>query len=297
MERQDGILWRLARLHPGWVTLIVWTGYAFLTVAHWMVNLAHQASAAAAFSGFMLFYMGYPLFALLYLPGRFRSKSRRRPESALAAFFALWVFVGAAMAAGEDNMGALLGAADAGEVAAVLAFAVPFLIVASATFYLLVGAALALVEAETGGIASFRWKVGAAFAFLLLIIGAPFIHQRIRCLAKQANKADLVVDALPLERLVIERMASGHLSLELTEQPSWESFERYADELLRRLDGRVVERDTTVDMHLWSVEIETVPLRLVYKDFSNRVNLESDSYPGDMLIRKLRARLAPAAKP
>ena len=47
-------------------------------------------------------------------------------------------------------------------------------------------------------------------------------------------------------------------------------------------------------MHLWGVEVETVPLRLVYEDYPNRVMLEPDSFPGDMLLRKLHARLSPA---
>ncbi|HMA16648.1 MAG TPA: DUF3630 family protein, partial [Kiloniellaceae bacterium] len=94
-------------------------------------------------------------------------------------------------------------------------------------------------------------------------------------------------------RLVLKEDREGHLGLELTELPSWWSLERYAETLLQQLGGRVLNRATLVDMHLWTVEIETVPLRLVYEDFPNRVSLESDSYPGDMLLRKLQARLKP----
>jgi hypothetical protein len=46
--------------------------------------------------------------------------------------------------------------------------------------------------------------------------------------------------------------------------------ERYSKELLHRLDGCIVARSTIVDMRLWEVEIETVPLRLVYEDFPRR---------------------------
>lgn len=47
-------------------------------------------------------------------------------------------------------------------------------------------------------------------------------------------------------------------------------------------------------MHLWDIEVETVPLQLVYEDFPNRVMLESNSFSGDRLLKKLQARLLPA---
>lgn len=99
--------------------------------------------------------------------------------------------------------------------------------------------------------------------------------------------------ALPMERLVLTEDREGHLGLELAELPSWTSFESYAERLLQQLGGRVLNRATLVDMHLWDVEIESVPLRLVYEDFPNRICLESDSDAGDLLVRTLQRRLKP----
>jgi hypothetical protein len=48
-------------------------------------------------------------------------------------------------------------------------------------------------------------------------------------------------------------------------------------------------------MHLWDIEIDGVSLRLVYEDYPNRICLESDNDPGDMLLRQLQKRLLPPA--
>src|SRR3546814_19416329 len=88
-----------------------------------------------------------------------------------------------------------------------------------------------------------------------------------------------------MERLALAPMASGHLCLELTERPGWGDFGRYAEELLSRLDGRAVDKASVVDMHIWNIEIETVPLQLVYEDHPNRICLESNGYPGDKIGR------------
>ena len=123
---------------------------------------------------------------------------------------------------------------------------------------------------------------------------AELLLDRLRTWLAPMAAVDCKVE-FPLERLMLEPMASGHLCLELTELPGWWDFELYAGELLRRLEGRVTEKATVVDMHLWNVEIETVPLRLVYEDYPNRICLESDSDQGDTLLRQLHQRLTPPA--
>ena len=47
-------------------------------------------------------------------------------------------------------------------------------------------------------------------------------------------------------------------------------------------------------MHIWNVAIDTIPLCLVYDDYPNGGTLKSESHAGDMLLRKLQQRLAPA---
>ena len=138
-------------------------------------------------------------------------------------------------------------------------------------------------------------KIGTALQFFYLPLCVYFLHRRIRRLILEFESGDPIIFDLPLESLKIERQAGGRLYLLLTERIGWEDFERYAEELLDRLDGRVAERGCSADMHLWNVEIETLPLRLVYDDFPKGVTLESDSPAGDMLLKKLQRRLAPAA--
>lgn len=287
---RDGLLRGIARLHPGWVMPIVWLGYF---ACNWSIE-AEPVLAVASFTGFMLLYMSYPLFVLLFLSGRFATWSPPRPGRAVAAFSAIEIIVVAVILIGPDTVDALIDAANAGVPAAILAFAVPFSILTVSFFYLIIGAALVLVAAERGRAFRAWHNLAALLQFFYLPICVFFIHRRIRRLVSDYEKRDHIALDLPIEKLEIEQQASGHLCLVLTERPGWEDFESYAEELLRRLDGRVLDRITAVDTHLWKVEIETIPLLLVYEDSPNLVNLESDSYPGDMLLKKLQARLAPA---
>jgi hypothetical protein len=211
------------------------------------------------------------------------------------AFATLEVCAVGALFAGADRVIAVTDAANAGDVAAILTFVIPFLSAGIALFYLLIGAALALVDAEYGGAGRFGRKLGTGLQFFYLMFGVFFVHRRIRRLVNDFDSGDPIVVKLPLGSLKIEQQACGHLSLLLTERIGWDDFECYATELLRRLDGRVVWKGSAADMHIWNVEIETLPFRLVYDDYPNGVTLESESYPGDMLLQKLQARLAPAS--
>ena len=288
-EGQGSILWRLARLHPGLMLLVYFLTMLIGTGVDGILEEAGSVVPVLINPLLLLFLQAYPLFVIAFLAGRFASHSTGRLTLPVAAL----VFLGVSdVILSLFRYLTLNGAVDIPvsfqQVLAVLAF-LAFL----AWFYLWITASVKLIEAENGPHYSWLRVFGAFLLFFYLpFFGVYFLHRRIRRLVSDYEKADPIVIDLPMERLVVEPMASGHLSLELTEQPSWGSFERYAEELLRRLEGRVVERGTIVDMHLWKVEIETVPLRLVYEDYPNRVSLESESYPGDMLIRKLQARLA-----
>lgn len=291
-EAQDGILWRIARLHPLWVTLVVWLGFvAYTGYMQWFE--AAPVLAVASFTGFMLFHMSYPLFVLLFLSGRFRTWSPPQPGRALAAFFAIEILIAAGILVGPDDLEVVTDAANAGDVVAILAFAAPFSILVVSFCYLIVGAALALVAAEYGKACRTWPKIVTSLQFFYLPICVYFLHRRIRRLVQDFESGDPIVVNLPLDALKIERQASGHLYLLLTECIGWEDFERYAKELLRRLDGRAYEKGAAADMHLWNVEIETLPFRLVYDDYPDGVTLESESQAGDMLLRKLQKRLAP----
>jgi len=289
--QQNGILWRIARLHPGWVTLIVWVGYWFHVLSVEVFQGIPIASAAA-FTVFLCFHFGYLLFVLFFVSGRFRSRSQVKAVRALSAICAVEVLAVSAIFAGPDSLQTLIDAGNSGDAVANMALTAAFLTLFVALLYLIAAPALALVDAEFGGSARTWRKIAALLQFFYLPFCVYFIHRRIRRLVTQEGRPDPIVYELPRERLALETMKSGHLCLELTERVGWEDFARYGEELLHRLDGRVVAKGSISDMHLWHVEIETLPLNLVYEDFPNRIRLESDSHAGDMLLRNLQERLA-----
>lgn len=289
--REDGLTWRLARLHP----LLV---FAVLFMALILVVYLDEIviEPESRFRGFVpslgiAIYSGYPLFVILFVSGRFASRSTPRFKLPVAAFVAVQLFGLVVTIMSSDLRAAL----QAGELMIALPFWTLWLLCAVSLFYLLIVAAYALVEAERGPYRSGHQVFGAVLLFFYGPFGWYFLHRRVRRLVANYETCDPIAIELPTEKLVMEKGASGHLGLELTERIGWDDFENYATEILRRLDARVIERATMVDMHLWDVEVETVPLRLVYEDHPDRIILESSSFPGDMMLKKLRARLSPAA--
>jgi hypothetical protein len=291
-EGQGRILGRIARLHPGLMLLVYFLTILIGTGVGGILEEAGSVMPVVINPLLLLFVQAYPLFVIAFLAGRFASLSTGRLTLPVAALVLLGVS-GALLSLFRYLT--LSGAVDV-PVSLQQVLAVLAILAFVAWFYLWITASVKLVEAETGPNYSWLQVFGAFLLFFYLpFFGVYFLHRRIRRLVSDYENVDRVVLDLPMDRLAIAPMASGHLSLELTEQPNWGSFERYAEEFLRRLGGRAVEKGSAADMHLWNVEIEAVPLRLVYEDYPNRICLESASYPGDMLLKKLHRRLAPTA--
>jgi hypothetical protein len=73
----------------------------------------------------------------------------------------------------------------------------------------------------------------------------------------------------------IEEMASGNLSLHITENVSWASFPSKADEFIGGFSGRVLRKfDTHVD-RVWLVVIRWRLFFLSYDDYPIGMSLES----------------------
>lgn len=289
-ERQDGILWRLARLHPGWVMLVVWVDQ-FLGIGARLAAESGSPWAAPFLAVFILLYLGYPLFVLLFVPGRFRSRSFRRPGRAILAFGFVGLAGLFASLVDEEWFRTLL--ADRSSP-----FAIAFQLIwnlggLAAFFYLFIGAAIALAHAEKGPTARFGRKLWTVLQFFYLPFCVFFIHRKIRRLLQDFENGDPIIANLPLEALKIERQAGGHLFLLLTERIGWEDFDIYAKELLHRLDGGVLQTRSVAIRQVWNVKFETLPFRLVYDGYPNRVMLESESHAGDILLKQLQVRLAP----
>jgi hypothetical protein len=288
-----GLLWRIARLHPGllWVLCFALGLSGSIILNNPLVDV--DAELPIIFGSlFFLLWSGYPLFAIFLLSRIFPSSAPKRLKRAIAAFafVGLWIAAVAPVSyMARSNAGDLPpGLKLVLDITAVPLFA--------AMFYLWIAASVALIQAEKGSAYSGRHVFGNFLLFFYLpFFGIFFLHRRMRRLVRDQENPNSRGQQLPMERLDLAPMKSGHLCLVLSEFPNWVSFERYAEELLHRLDGQVVRKGSGVDMHIWSVEIESVPLQMVYEDFPNRVCLESDSEPGDKLLRQLRRRLATPA--
>lgn len=299
VSSQDKLLSRIARLPPLLAFLVVFPLTFFGSV------LADFASRAAMLDGplrvailagtlnvaIMVIYLGYPLFLSLFLSGRFASRTQQRPRLALAALATPACF-GFGMPFFDQE---LVDAANAGSTPAGLSFAALVLLCFAALFYLQVAGARALNEAERGPSRPGFRTVTTWFQLFYLPFCIYFLQRRVRALLARYEHCGPGVIALPMETLKIAQLASGHIALELTERAGWDDFEAYAKELLRRLDARALDKTRTVDKVLWDIEVETVPLRLVYEGFPNRFILQSNSYPGDIFLRKLHSRLGDSA--
>lgn len=91
-----------------------------------------------------------------------------------------------------------------------------------------------------------------------------------------------------LDALRLERMASGHLCLNLSERVGWGGFERYADDLLAAIGGTKVRvLAESVEMRIWEVSVRGQPLKLVYDDYPVGVSLESSEKSGDDELERL----------
>ncbi len=96
---------------------------------------------------------------------------------------------------------------------------------------------------------------------------------------------------LNFDALAIQKMASGHLCLNLTERINWEEFPIFADQFVRLLKGGILHKSDGPDLRIWEIKIEESALRLVFDDYPVMVSLESSDGPGDALIEKTHRSL------
>jgi hypothetical protein len=94
---------------------------------------------------------------------------------------------------------------------------------------------------------------------------------------------------LPLEQLAVQEMASGELSLLLTDRVQWESFPDYANAVLLIVGGTVVERVDGPDERVWTVSIGGQPFWLAHDEVG--VSLDSKSRESSRLIPSIQHTL------
>jgi uncharacterized protein DUF3630 len=96
---------------------------------------------------------------------------------------------------------------------------------------------------------------------------------------------------LPLEVLAFEPMASGHRSLRLTTEVSWEAFADYAEAVVSALGGTVEHRADSPAERVWSVTIDGASFWLSFDDFALGVSLDPCDAVADARIDAILLRL------
>ena len=91
-----------------------------------------------------------------------------------------------------------------------------------------------------------------------------------------------------IDHLEVCTMASGNLSLKLTENMNWDNFPDFAEEFLKVLGGKVISRSDAVDIRVWEVMIDNSGFWLSYDDFPSEVSLDSKDKEGSDKITKIR---------
>ena len=95
----------------------------------------------------------------------------------------------------------------------------------------------------------------------------------------------------------IVKMASGHLSLELSGQVSFNGFPDYAELFLSTVGGIIKERNDSIIMCIWEVVINDCRYRLVYDDYPLGVFLESDNDRSDGELSRIKKMLEAVSLP
>lgn len=94
------------------------------------------------------------------------------------------------------------------------------------------------------------------------------------------------------DALAIEKMASGHSCVNLSERVSWELFPTYAKQVLKMIDGQITHKFDSFDVRIWEINICGCVLKLVFDDFPVMVSLESSNNKGDALLEKIYCNLS-----
>lgn len=91
-------------------------------------------------------------------------------------------------------------------------------------------------------------------------------------------------------------MASGNLSLTITEDTAWETFPDQAADFVRRFGGTVLKRIDTPAERMWIVLIKWRPFYLTFEDFPLRMTLDSMNRSRVSVIHEIHAKLLAEAQ-
>lgn len=89
------------------------------------------------------------------------------------------------------------------------------------------------------------------------------------------------------EKLKIDKMASGNLCLFLTDKIEWSQFNKFAQNFIDSLNGKINSKSESASTIIWDIRIDDNDLLLVYDDFPYGITLESKNKNSDILINKI----------
>jgi len=115
--------------------------------------------------------------------------------------------------------------------------------------------------------------------------GRPLAHFVRRQVPVRASTQDMVTAP------TIETMASGNLSLRITNDITWESFPSKAQEFVARFNGKVLRRMDTPVERMWIVLIRLRPFWLTFDDYPLGLTLDSMSRFCNVVVRQLHREL------
>lgn len=92
---------------------------------------------------------------------------------------------------------------------------------------------------------------------------------------------------IKLDVLAVQKMASGHLCLNLSTHVRWEEFPDFAKTFLERCEGIVLDKAEAADIRMWKVRIRGAEYWLVFDDYPLCISLESLDDDGDRIIEEL----------
>lgn len=288
--RQDGLLRRIARLHPGWNCALIFVSLIFPVFfgAH-LDDLQRHATPGAGLLVLLAANLSI-LFPLLYiyglvvlLSGRFHSPWPRRLGGASVAITIL--------AASILGFLPLVAVVDAWDESDKLSLALGVLLVfmaAVVSFWKLVSVASdVLLEAEqTHG----NWLRAHATSMALYFwpIGFFWIQARVRSLVKEFDTGQF--SRLPLEAVGF-RDDGLDRSISLTRRVGPQHAEAYAEQLARRAGGSITRRHKSARGLNWDITIDKEPLRLVFENDPPLFTLHTESDPEDEVLFKTWMRL------
>ena len=87
-------------------------------------------------------------------------------------------------------------------------------------------------------------------------------------------------------------MASGHVCLNLSTKVRWNDFPEFAETILEKCKGIVIETVDAVDIRMWRVKIGKSEVRLVFDDYPVMVSMESSDDAGDQTLKTLSGVLS-----